>query len=72
MNNSKVWDEVCKCTNGLAAVRVGNKWNYIDQKGSLLSDVWFDHCSGFYMGLAKVSVNGWEGLMNENGIICAE
>lgn len=66
------YDEVCMLNNGFSAVRAGNKWNYTDRKGRLLSEVWFDHCSGFYMGLAQVSINGWVGLMNENGILCAE
>lgn len=66
------YDEVCVLHNGLSAVRDGNKWNYIDRSGRLLSEIWFDHVSGFYMGLAKVSLNGCEALMNESGILCTE
>ena len=43
--------------NGVAKVRLNNKWNFIDVNGNLLSKQWFDYISYFENDFAIVELN---------------
>ena len=46
--------------NGFAAVKLNDKYNFINTRGELLwkGDEWFDDCYNFYDGCAAVKLNG--------------
>ena len=46
--------------NGLAAVSLNNKWNYINKENQLLCTQWFDWCDDFKGGVGHVSLDGEE------------
>ena len=53
----KIFTWIDEFYEGIAKVRLGNKYNYINTDGELLStNQWFDYCYEFYEGLAIVAV----------------
>jgi hypothetical protein len=62
------YDYALPFSEGLAAVRIGNRRGYIDKKGKLIIPLEnYDSVSSFSEGLAQVSV-GWKwGFINKNG-----
>ena len=52
---------------GFAAIRLNDKWNFINQKGELISNQWFDYASGFREGFAKVQLNGKRYKLGKDG-----
>ena len=65
---SDVFDECGEFKEGLAAVRLDNKWNYININGELLSpNRWFGCCSYFREGFAIVQLNRKFNCINTNG-----
>ena len=53
--------------NGFARVKLNGKWNYIDTKGNLLSDQWFDHTGEFSDGFATVVKDGVKYRLDTKG-----
>ena len=54
---------------GFAIVAIKDKWNLINEQGSLLSDQWFDWSSDFNNGFAIVMINGIHKTINKKGEI---
>jgi hypothetical protein len=52
----------------LAAVKLNNKWGYIDIMNNVLIPINFDQAYMFNNGLAKVNVNGHEFEIDKNGV----
>ena len=65
------WDEVeIFSTDGLAAVRKGDLWGYINKLGELVIDTKWDLACDFYNGYAVVSDGEKEGVIDINGRVC--
>ena len=55
--------------NGYAAVKLNEKWNWIDTEGNLFSpNQWFDLCGHFKDGYAKVELNDKWNFMDTKGV----
>ena len=54
-------------TGGLAAVKKGNVWGYIDKIGKIVIPLKYDRVWRFSEGLAKVRLNGKYGFINPKG-----
>jgi len=50
------WDEINSFSEGLAAVRKGEKWGFVDREGRLVIDPIYDSVSPFSEGLARFEV----------------
>lgn len=68
---SEVWfDAVRSFSDGYAAVQKDNKWNFLSEKGSLLSESWFDSVKDFSNGFGVVErKNGTFGYIDTQGIV---
>ena len=58
--------------NGFARVYLRGKWNLIDKRGSLVSDVWFDFVHNFYDGCAEVHNKGKYNFINTSGNLISD
>jgi len=54
-------------SEGLAGVKINDKWGYIDTTGKIVVNPQFDSATGFWGGLAVVSVSGNQGVINKQG-----
>lgn len=63
------FDEVWPFSEGLAAVRTGNRFGFIDKNGSVAVPLKFDHAGAFQEGLAPVSLGGKAGFIGPTGKI---
>jgi hypothetical protein len=61
------YDYAFKFSEGLAKVRNGEKWNYINDKGKLLLMEWVDDADNFKQGLAKIKKDGKTGYIDCEG-----
>lgn len=52
---------------GLASVKVEDKWGFIDKQGNLIIKAQFDNVFGFENGLASVNIGGKWGFINKQG-----
>lgn len=52
-----------------AAVKVGDKWGYVNEKGEIKINPQFEDAQSFSIGLGAVKVNGKWGYINYNGKI---
>ena len=52
---------------GLAAVKVGGKWGYVNSKGEQAVSPRFDTADDFHNGLALIGLNGKYGFINTDG-----
>ena len=52
------FEEACKFSGGLACVRVGKKWGYIDTTGKTIVSPQFDDVFHFHEKWATVKVRG--------------
>mgnify|MGYP001179585168 CR=1 FL=1 len=55
--------------NGLASVKLNNKWGYINKNGELIIDYIFEEAYEFYEGLAAVKYKNKWGYINKMGNI---
>jgi hypothetical protein len=55
--------------DGLAAVRMNNKWGYIDKTGNPVIPLQFNSASSFENGLAAVKVKDKWGYINQEGVM---
>ena len=68
-----VFNNVSGFHNGFAAVELNEKWNFINTRGELLCNKWFDYCSDFNDGFAVVELNGKWNFINTHGeLLCNE
>jgi hypothetical protein len=54
-------------SEGLAAVKVADKWGYIDRQGAVAVSAKFDLVQDFKDGLARVWEGDYNGYINKNG-----
>lgn len=52
---------------GLAAVKVKNRWGFIDKNGNIAIEPQYDNAFGFSEGLAAVEINKKYGFIDRNG-----
>ena len=70
---SVVFDRVCRFYDGFARVRLGDKWNFINTDGNLLSDdLWFDNAGDFHNGFARVILEDKFNYIDTDGNILRE
>ena len=58
------YDEVSPFSEGLSAVRVGDKWGFINQKNEMVVKPQFEGVRDFSEGLAAVKIGGFWGFIN--------
>ena len=58
------YDEVLRYSQGLSAVRVGNKWGFINQKNEVVVDIIYDDVRAYQGGFASVRVGDKWGVIN--------
>ncbi len=58
--------------NGFAEVKLGDKCNFIDRNGNILSDLWFDWVGKFHNGFARVVLNGKWNFIKPDGNLLRE
>jgi len=58
------YDEVNPFSEGLSAVRIGDKWGFINQKNEMVVKPQFQEVRDFSEGLAAVKINGYWGFMD--------
>lgn len=63
------YDEQKSFSYGRAAVRIGNKWGYIDEKRYQVVPPIYDYAWQFMNNGASVMLNGKKGLIDKNGKI---
>ncbi|PAB58812.1 WG repeat-containing protein [Anaeromicrobium sediminis] len=56
-------------SEGLALIKLGDKYGYIDKTGKIVIDPQFEEGRGFSEGLAAVKMNGKWGFINKNGLL---
>ena len=65
-----VFEKVYPFYEGFARVKLNGKWNFIDTKGSILSDTWFDYAFPFKEGFGEVELNGkWNYYIDKDGLL---
>ena len=68
-----VFDYVSDFNDGFAAVKLNEKWNFINTRGELLCNEWFEFCDDFFDGCAIVKLNGKYNFINTRGeLLCNE
>jgi hypothetical protein len=58
------YDEVSWFSQGLSAVRVGDKWGFIDQKNEVVVEIIYDDVRAYQGGFASVRVGDKWGVIN--------
>ena len=66
------YDEVRSFSDGLASVRIGDKWSVIDKSGATVSRLNFNYPLKFTEGLASVKFNGLYGFTDKDANIVIE
>jgi hypothetical protein len=66
---SERYDYAKDFSEGLAPVRVGDKWGYIDKKGRMVIEPKFDRAEEFSDGLARVQQGKLYGYIDYNGAL---
>ena len=61
------YDHIDSFDEGLARVKVNDKWGFIDKKGKEVIPLQYDRVDFFNGGLAKVTLNGKTGFINKAG-----
>lgn len=61
------YDEVRKFSEEMAAVKIDNKWGFINNRGEEVIKVEYDAVSDFEEGFARVKLNGNWGYINKKG-----
>ena len=54
-------------SEGLAAVKLGNKWGFINNKGKVVIPIKYDDIESFSKGLAFVRKDGKDGYVDKKG-----
>ena len=66
-NPKDIFNAVGHFYEGFALVRLNDKYNFINQKGRLISNQWFDNAGAFENGFARVRLNGKWNYINQEG-----
>ena len=66
------YDEVRSFSDGLASVRIGDKWSVIDKSGATVSKLNFNYPLKFTEGLASVKFNGLYGFVDKDANVVIE
>ncbi len=66
------YDSADYFNGGLAAVKKGKKWGYINREGNVVIDFLFDDANSFYWGYAKVSIAYKTFIIDREGTIVKE
>ena len=61
------FDDAWDFSDGLARVRIGGKWGYVNKEGQVVIKPQFDDIWDFSGGLARVRVDGKYGYINREG-----
>ncbi len=61
------WDDALFFSEGLAAVKTGGKWGFIDKSGKLVIPATWGEAEPFYEGLARVETGGKWGFVDKSG-----
>jgi serine/threonine protein kinase len=61
------FDFIGEYQEGVAAVRLNNKWGFINENGKLVIDLLYDHATVFKYGAAPVKSKGKFGYINKHG-----
>jgi len=61
------WTRQDEYQEGLALATDGTRWGYADGAGSLTIPLRFSQAEPFYLGVAKVTENGKQGLLRQSG-----
>ncbi len=56
-------------SEGLAPVRIGDFWGFIDNAGAMAITPRFDDAGAFHEGLARIKLNGLYGYADKSGVI---
>ena len=64
-----LYDMIKFIEDGFAVVEKNSKYNYINEEGEYISDVWFDYAYNFKEGFGKVELNGKWNYMDKEGNI---
>jgi hypothetical protein len=64
---SPQFEETHSYLEGLASVRLGKKWGFIDKSGKMVIPAQYDETWGFINGLAEVRVGKEFGYINATG-----
>ena len=67
-----LFDEARDFTNGVAAVRVDQKWGYIDKSGRLLVQPVYENADDLDETLAMITLNAKTGYVNKAGQMIIE
>ncbi len=63
------YDAARDFSEGLAPVRIGRTWGFVDKSGTLVIPPKFDDAQAFHEGLAKIGVKGLYGYADKAGAI---
>ena len=66
------FDEAIRFSEGLAHVKIGDKWGYINKFGNYVIEPIYETASPFTNGLANVTDNGKVGYIDKKGNIVIE
>ena len=66
------YDFVDSFNEGFAVVLSNDKWNFINAKGQLLSEQWFDGVDDFYGGLSRVRLGDEWNFINTEGQLLSQ
>lgn len=61
------YDDVGSFSNGLAEVKLNNKWGYVDKTGKEITPLKYDGVERFFAGLARVRLNTKYGFIDNAG-----
>ena len=67
MGSRPQYDFAERFSDGLAAVKVGGRFGYIDKTGRVVIPLQFDSAGEFSDGVAEVEVGGEFGYINTSG-----
>ena len=62
-------DELGSYSEGMAPVRVGDRWGYIDTEGRVAVEPFYDYCGAFLDGCAIVRKGELYGVIDKNGAL---
>ncbi len=62
-----LYDKIEAFSEGIAAVRIGEKWGYIDKNGKLIGRIEYDNVAAFTEGSAVVKLKNKYGFINKKG-----
>ena len=66
-----LFDEALEFSEGLAAVRVGDRWGFVDADGKMAIRPQFESAYYFHDGVAPAKLDGTEVLMDKSGHVLA-